>query len=851
MIIEKLTTIFIMYTTDFRNITTYVLILFELAIFCVTSSLTLAEPVDLLGTTSSSKDSFDIEGYPAGYFYIIQNDDTVCVEPVLVSQATEDEWFKYTSASTHTGFEKPKQTRSFFFYNPNTGNMGFFVVHNIDNGPSDGWCKMYFFGLPDSTKWAHSDDNPDNTYVSYCSERVFIDSMDVFCPPGVRRYEFNLDLWPQGCWHWWSNTDAGACYLPRTEWKFAIDHYWDRRAAACITKWRFVSGTLDTVEIELSMNEGDTLYLAHGFLQLLTADSIVIPICTGDATFDVDIKNSHETVDTLHIYDLTHSNPMFSTVDYTEKLAPGEYGVITVELTGVDSGTYVDTIWATTDEPCGTDPIIVYTSIAPSPVVSDLENKIICKGGAVNIGDDPLATEGTPPYYIVWRDSSEFFSTAENPVVTPENTTNYFLTISDSRGCFTYDTVRVMVSDPIADAGDDVEYYTCNASDTAVLGGDPVAAHGLPPYNYTWRPGLFLSDSAAEHPIAFPESVMTYLLRVTDSIGCVDYDTVTVRVYTVGVPLAKITRPAPCDGITSCEYQDIKVHIWDTSGYAIAESSLVLEVDGNLYTTNSSDLTWYPDSGVLILEPSVPWDNEEVVEFELMQYRNTIGCLGDPKECSFIVDLKPPEYEFVSPGVDKMLDDQQPEMIFNITDNLSGIAVGSIELEVNGEIYTLDDFIWIRDNREEGHIIFQPAAIPISYSHKDTVHITLSACDTPDYDYCPPNCSDSSWELVIAPKTVCRVHPNPFTPNDDAVNEIAVFDYPHMFSASAKLSIYTVRNVEVWSEEIGPITSFDEYLKRHWDGKDDDDEPLPEGLYIYIIQRDGKVICNGTVTLGK
>ncbi len=346
---------------------------------------------------------------------------------------------------------------------------------------------------------------------------------------------------------------------------------------------------------------------------------------------------------------------------------------------------------------------------------------------------------------------------------------------------------------------------------------------------------------------ARPCSSITVIIAARDSFCNWGRDTVHISVSSG--PIAEVIRPAPCGDITSCEDQNIIIHIWDTTGHAIFDSSIILGIAGESYDITAPELSWNHSEGLLIFEPSVPWENEQTIQFELINYTNTADCPGEPISCSFVVDIEALTYEFSSHNNGDIIHTLQPEMIFNITDNLSGIDSTTIELTINGYTYDLSDVIWMSEAELAGQIIFRPEAIPIKYAPGDTLYINLAACDSPDYDYCQPNCSDSTWILIIELQALCKVHPNPFTPNNDDINDITVFDYPTMFSQDAELHIYTLRNVEVWSGRIGPVVSFEEYLKRDWNGFDDKSKPLPEGLYLYVIMRDGKVICNGTVTL--
>ncbi|RKZ31401.1 hypothetical protein DRQ36_02150 [bacterium] len=304
--------------------------------------------------------AFGQAGYPAGYFYAIQGSDTICVEPIIVDETIESLWFNYYSSSMHTGFEEAYKSKIFFFYNPHTGNMGVLVVHNIDiSGTSNATCQMFFIGLPDSCVFAVSDD-PSHSHT-YSTGRA--------CGSAQ---EFDLECWPQGGWQWGSNTDGGAMYLPRAEWKFSIDHYWG--GTDPITSWWFLSDSGGTTEFPLSMTPGDTLFLGHGFLQLLPfpGDSFLIDEVCGwsDTLIEFAVHNSDETIDTLYVTGADHTNPLFTTVSTPGMLAPDGWGTMSVRFSGASPGLYIDTVWAHTNEPCGTNPIILYVRVVPPAIDS-------------------------------------------------------------------------------------------------------------------------------------------------------------------------------------------------------------------------------------------------------------------------------------------------------------------------------------------------------------------------------------------------------------------------------------------------------------------------------------------------
>lgn len=134
------------------------------------------------------------------------------------------------------------------------------------------------------------------------------------------------------------------------------------------------------------------------------------------------------------------------------------------------------------------------------------------------------ATNGTSGFSYAWTPTTGLSSsTVSNPTVTATSTTNYVLTITDSRSCTAKDTVGITVhSLPTADAGADNNSWI---GFSIPIGSSP--ASGL---TYSWSPTTALSSSTIANPNAGPVGNQTYTLTVTNTNGCVDTDEVTVTV---------------------------------------------------------------------------------------------------------------------------------------------------------------------------------------------------------------------------------------------------------------------------------------------------------------------------------
>ncbi len=310
-------------------------------------------------------------------------------------------------------------------------------------------------------------------------------------------------------------------------------------------------------------------------------------------------------------------------------------------------------------------------------------------------------------------------------------------------------------------------------------------------------------------------------------------------------PRAEPLEPLP-GSITACDDQQIRIRLWDPDGVDL--SSITLAVGDSAIAWGDPRLTYDTLAQELIFTPQEGYFfNEELVTVSLTGVLDVLGNpMWDTLSFSFAVDLEPPALSLVFPSEGMMVRTTAPDIAMNVSDNLAGVDVSSIVVSVNGIDYSVDGAVVLYDPAT-GELVFQSDAAGLVFPPGDTVWLSLHACDAPDY--CAPNCNDTLWWFSVEPEVGCYIHPNPFTPNDDGRNDIVVFDYPYMFSEPAEIRIFDLRNVEVYRGQIGPISAYEDFDLRMWDGRDKNGNPLPPGLYVYIITRGGEIICDGTVVL--
>jgi gliding motility-associated-like protein len=92
--------------------------------------------------------------------------------------------------------------------------------------------------------------------------------------------------------------------------------------------------------------------------------------------------------------------------------------------------------------------------------------------------------------------------------------------------------------------------------------------------------------------------------------------------------------------------------------------------------------------------------------------------------------------------------------------------------------------------------------------------------------------------------TVNRVVPNPFTPNNDGVNDMVNFYYDNPAGDEVQIKIYSLTGSCV--KEITASAGVVPY----WDGSNSSNSKVEGGVYIYQILA-GEKRKNGTVILAK
>lgn len=186
--------------------------------------------------------------------------------------------------------------------------------------------------------------------------------------------------------------------------------------------------------------------------------------------------------------------------------------------------------------------------VNPNPVINLPQNVETCLRTPILIGNP--ATGGSPPYTYSWSPATGLSATNTAQVIAnPNQTTDYTVTVTDGNGCRSSANIRVTVN-PLPTVNPDPNVTTCLGIPVQI--GNP-ATGGTGPYTYSWSPPGGLSATNIARPTANPIQTTTYRVIVTDSKGCMDTATVTVKVNPLPNPVITAlgpTRICSCDSVT-------------------------------------------------------------------------------------------------------------------------------------------------------------------------------------------------------------------------------------------------------------------------------------------------------------
>ena len=176
------------------------------------------------------------------------------------------------------------------------------------------------------------------------------------------------------------------------------------------------------------------------------------------------------------------------------------------------------------------DTTLINLEVFPKPMVTVIKDSSICEG-------DSIQLFGSGGENYLWEPNSGLSNpTISNPIASPDFTTNYRLTVTDTNSCSDTRNVQLTIyNQPKIQLFDDTLIY---------LGEDLklIERNNNANVIYSWTPSTGLSCTDCPNPKAKPLVTTKYILRTTDLIGCFEFtDSITVEVhdgFTTDIPKA-------------------------------------------------------------------------------------------------------------------------------------------------------------------------------------------------------------------------------------------------------------------------------------------------------------------------
>lgn len=210
------------------------------------------------------------------------------------------------------------------------------------------------------------------------------------------------------------------------------------------------------------------------------------------------------------------------------------------------------------------DDTIMQVTVNPIPIANAGQDTTICLG-------QPAFLAATGGNTFLWSTGNVTPSITVNPVIQ----TTYYVTVSQF-GCSNDDSVTVFVNViPVADAGTDVD-ICIGANVTLTASGGT---------NYEWNtvPPVYV-----EQITVVPMVTTTYVVTVSDDIGCSDSDDVTVDVHDIPLIWTAPGGPAICrDSSIVITANGAVSYSWDPVAGLSSPSGTIVTASPTITTTYS------------------------------------------------------------------------------------------------------------------------------------------------------------------------------------------------------------------------------------------------------------------------
>jgi len=196
-----------------------------------------------------------------------------------------------------------------------------------------------------------------------------------------------------------------------------------------------------------------------------------------------------------------------------------DFGQSNTSVTGLSPGNYSVTI--TDSKGCASS--ISVTIVEPAVLLLVTSKTDVACNGAGNGSASVIESQsgGTTPFTYIWSNGQT------NPTASGLTAGSYGVTVTDAQGCINSTSITILEQTAMT--------VITVVTDATIGNSDGLATAtptgGVQPYTYIWSDGQL--DATAEG-LAPGE----YSIQVTDNAGCIDTDTILIKIGTIGISTA-------------------------------------------------------------------------------------------------------------------------------------------------------------------------------------------------------------------------------------------------------------------------------------------------------------------------
>lgn len=304
--------------------------------------------------------------------------------------------------------------------------------------------------------------------------------------------------------------------------------------------------------------------------------------CYGDSTGYIGLNTSGGTPPYTYLWSTGETTSSLSDI------AAGVYSVVVTDANGCTQGTF-------TSLPDSN----IFTITQPqSPLsVSVNQTNVSCHGESTgNVTLFPSG--GTSGYSFIWSNGQT------NSTLNNLSSGVYDYIVTDQNNCTLQDSIIITQPDSALSSNTNSTSVSCNGYSDGSFSVNVLG--GTTPYSYLWSNGSITSTSNLV-------SANTYSVIITDSLGCLHYDTVTVsepNQITAVFTLDSISCPSGNDGILYAQASGGTPsynYSWSTNspnGFNVLNDSTIEQISEGTYTVIVDDANLCSETfSYIVLDP--------------------------------------------------------------------------------------------------------------------------------------------------------------------------------------------------------------------------------------------------------